>query len=701
MKDFNILYVDCEQDNLNYFESVFNNKYNIFSTKSGVEGLELINNQLIDLIITGMKINNISVQEFVKKLEEKRPYTKFISLNENHNYQLLKKSIDEIYDEIEIEKERIWINQNLHVLLNNSLDAIITIDNNHKIRMVNPALIKLFGYSEMELIGSHLNILIPNNVKNHDQLINKFGVSKKVSHVMGANKILFGQSKSGKIIPIETNLTKIEKKGKIFYNAIIRDVSEKIEFDKIIEENEKKFRGVFESMADVFIRRNLEGEIILASPSIFEVTGYMAEEIIHQNISNYFIDKDIPNKISQKLLNDGGVQSFELELIKKDGSVIVVSTNAKLFYDVTGNPIGVESVFRDITKAKKISEQLAESEQKFRSLVTNTEEIIYMIDKDGTFLLSEGKGLEKLGLKGGDVVGMSVFDLYKDYPDMLDDMKRAFNGETVISEIKIDNNYFKNWYTPHLNRNGITIGLLGMSINTNEQKQAELKILSYQDRLKELALEITLTEEKQRKQIAIDLHDDVGQSLASSRIELSSLYDKTDDPELSTKLKSVSQTLLRAIQATRNAIFNLSPPELNELGLYAAIHDWINREVDKKHDIVTKISSTEDKYPLKDSTRILVYRSIKELVMNTVKHAKANRLIVNLKADKGKLEIIIEDNGIGFEYNNEVTKFKRKGYGLFSVKERVSDMGGKMTIYTKPGEGTKIYISVPLKEKRK
>ncbi len=697
MKDFNILYVDCEQDNLNYFKSVFNNKYNIFSTKSGVKGLELINNQLIHLTITGMKINNISVQEFLKKMKEKGPDLKLISLKENHNYQSLKKSINEIYYEIEIEKERIWINQNLNVLINNSLDAIITIDNKHKIRMVNPALINLFGYSEKELIGSQLNMLIPNNVKNHNQLVNKFGLSKKVSHVMGANRTLLGQSKSGKIIPIETNLTKIEKNGKIFYNAIIRDVSKKIETDKILKQSEEKFRGVFESMTDVFIRRNLEGEIILASPSVFAVTGYTAEELIHQNIPNYFIDKDLPNKISQKLLNDGGVQSFELELIKKDGSLIIVSSNAKLFYDVTGNPIGVESVFRDITQAKKLSKELGESEQKFRSLVTNTEEIIYMIDKDGTFLLSEGKGLEKLGLKGGDVVGMSVFDLYKDYPGMLDDMKRTFNGETVISEIKIDNNYFKNWYTPHLNRNGVIIGLLGMSININEQKQAELKILNYQDRLKELASEITLTEEKQRKQLAIDLHDDVGQLLSSSRMQLAAIDFNTDPKMIKKKIKNISQTLLLATKATREVIFNLSPPQLNEIGLYAAIHDWMKEEIEEKYSIRTSIIGDKAIYDLDENTRLLLFRSIRELLINVIKHAQAKFIKIILIENYNSLVIVVKDDGIGFDHDPEEFKLSNMGYGLFSIQERISNLGGTMTIVSKPNFGTEIKLTIPTK----
>lgn len=339
------------------------------------------------------------------------------------------------------------------------------------------------------------------------------------------------------------------------------------------------------------------------------------------------------------------------------------------------------------------------SEEKFRTLVTNTEEIIYMIDKDGTFLLSEGKGLSKLGLEGGDVVGKSVFDIYKEFPEMLEKMRQAFDGETVIIENEVENNYFRSWYTPHLDKNGEIVGLLGLSINITEQKQSQLRILEYQKHLQELSSEITLSEEKLRKQIAIDLHDDVGQSLASSRIELSTLVDRTDELELSTKLNSISRTLLGAIQATRNAIFNLSPPELNEIGLFAAIIDWLKEQVEKKHNIITQISSNEDKYPLEESTRILVYRSIKELAMNTVKHAKATMLKVDLKQNKEMLEVSIEDNGVGFDY--ELTKTNRKGYGLFSVQERVSDMGGAMTIDSKPGGGTKINIKVPLKGKEK
>ena len=124
-------------------------------------------------------------------------------------------------------------------------------------------------------------------------------------------------------------------------------------------------------------------------------------------------------------------------------------------------------------QAEAQREALRESDDIFRTLVTNSEEIVYMIAKDGTFTLSEGRGLEKLGLKPGAVVGASVYDLYKDFPEMLDAMKRAFNGERVVVEVVVAGTHFRSWYSPHLDRNGEIAGLLGLSVDLTEQRQAD------------------------------------------------------------------------------------------------------------------------------------------------------------------------------------------------------------------------------------
>jgi len=126
-----------------------------------------------------------------------------------------------------------------------------------------------------------------------------------------------------------------------------------------------------------------------------------------------------------------------------------------------------------ITSYKDFLENLKESEEKFRTLVTNTEEIIFMIDKDGRILLSQGKGLSVLGLTPDEIIGESVFELYKDYPDILATMKKALNGESVKTEVNLDGIHFRSWYSPHKNQSGEIIGLLGMSVNITDQKKAE------------------------------------------------------------------------------------------------------------------------------------------------------------------------------------------------------------------------------------
>jgi len=130
--------------------------------------------------------------------------------------------------------------------------------------------------------------------------------------------------------------------------------------------------------------------------------------------------------------------------------------------------------------------ELRESEKRFKALVTDSEEIVFMINKEGIFTLSEGKGLSVLGLRPGQVVGQSVFELYKEFPDLLNSIRKVLRGEKITIEVKVGDVYFKSWFTPHKNLEGETIGLLGLSINITEQKQSEQVIKEKVDKLERL-----------------------------------------------------------------------------------------------------------------------------------------------------------------------------------------------------------------------
>jgi signal transduction histidine kinase len=236
----------------------------------------------------------------------------------------------------------------------------------------------------------------------------------------------------------------------------------------------------------------------------------------------------------------------------------------------------------------------------------------------------------------------------------------------------------------------------GMVMNITEQKQAELKVLEYQKRLKNLANQLTITEEKVRKQIAVDLHDNVGQMLASIRMQMSRVTDLEENPELTIRMKNISQALLKSIQATREAIFDLSPPQLNEIGIYAAVEDWMKEQIEEKYNIRTSITGEQEKFNLDENTQFLVFRSIKELMINVVKHAGAKQLWVKFKINKKFLEITVQDDGIGFVYDPDLHKVKENVYGLFSIQERMFDLGGSITIDSGLDKGTQAKLTIPL-----
>jgi len=602
--------------------------------------------------------------------------------------------------------------------------------------------------------------------------------------------------------------------------------------DYLLRKSEQKFKDAFNSMADVFTRSDMNGNCVMVSPSIYNISGYKPAEILGTNLADFYVDPKQRSEIVNKLLKTKNVENIEIDIVKKDGSTITISTNAKMYYDSKGDPLGIEAVFRDITRRKQAEkdkeklhhdirerlkeltcmytisnsirtretldeifqdtvdaippgwhypqitrgklhyndrewvsepfkdtawkqssdiiikgqklgvlevyyleerpildegpfmqeerklinsiaqtltevivrkqaeEKLLESEEIFRTLVTKTEEIIFIIAKDGTFLLSEGKGLDKLGLKPGEVVGKSVFELYKDAPLVLDKIRQAINGESITTEAEVGGNFFKSWYTPHFNQVDEIIGLLGLSINITEQKQAEIQVEQYQKRLKDLALELTIAEEKVRKQIAGDLHDNVGQLLSSSRMQLTRILDLEENPEIEIRIKNISQALLKSIQATREAIFNLSPPQLSDIGLYAAVHDWMKAQVEQKYNMNTSTSGEQQKFFLGENTGLLIFRSIRELILNVIKHAGANNLNVDFKKKGDTLEITVEDDGAGFNYNPDLIRQKSNSYGLFSIQERLSDLQGSLTIDSVINKGTKATLSLPLNEKK-
>ena len=244
---------------------------------------------------------------------------------------------------------------------------------------------------------------------------------------------------------------------------------------------------------------------------------------------------------------------------------------------------------------------------------------------------------------------------------------------------------------PIMDTSGRIIGAIETLQDITSQKFMENK-------LKSLASQLTLSEERERRNIAVILHDDIIQKLILLKIKLGLTGEKNLPSGLSEILNETYNLLDDVIQDSRELTFDLSSPILYELGLKKALKQFLNNTIGKRHRIKTSFSSSGEITQLEDDMRAILYRSVKELLFNTVKHADAENIKVSVDCSETDITISVVDDGIGFSMEeHKKTVAEKESFGLFSINERLAQLGGTFTVCSEKGKGCRITLSAPLK----
>jgi signal transduction histidine kinase len=217
------------------------------------------------------------------------------------------------------------------------------------------------------------------------------------------------------------------------------------------------------------------------------------------------------------------------------------------------------------------------------------------------------------------------------------------------------------------------------------------------DRLQLLASEIMVAEEKERRNLAGDLHDTVGQSLMAVKMKMDAMLAAEPQDERVDQLREVKVILDEVVQQVRTLIFNLSPPILHALGLDAALDSLVIRSRVPEGPQITYAKETETVWVEHDMS-VILFRSVRELLKNAIKYAKARNIVVTLSVKGNLLQLVVEDDGVGFNVESVLAySSERFGYGLFSIRERLKNQGGTMLISSQEGVGSRITLTVPVK----
>jgi PAS domain S-box-containing protein len=355
-------------------------------------------------------------------------------------------------------------------------------------------------------------------------------------------------------------------------------------------------------------------------------------------------------------------------------------------------------VARDVTQHILAERELRKSEEAFRKLFEENPIGIVLAELDLSIKKVNNALCAMLGFSERELINHKLFDppfgpslcLSSEMQRLTRGEIRSFHSETVF-ETRRKHPLWAHVTTSVL-RDGenVPFQVFQMVENIQDRKSSEEQLLAYQEQLQSLASELSLSEERERRRIATNLHDRIGQSLAFARLTLASL--SQDGP-----IKEVRELIEQAIVDTRSLTFELSPPVLYELGLAAGL-EWLARKIQQDHGIQTRFHDDGQPKPLDEKFRVVLFQAVRELLVNVVKHARATHARVLLRREADALRIIIEDDGVGFDVSHLTAKPDAiRTFGLFNIRERVEYLGGRMKIRSEPGSGTRVTLMAPLK----
>lgn len=366
----------------------------------------------------------------------------------------------------------------------------------------------------------------------------------------------------------------------------------------------------------------------------------------------------------------------------------------------------VADLKKEILARKQIESELRESEEKFKTIFQSVNDEIVYIDTDGTIVELNDRIENFFGYKREEVIGrkFSEFDFLK--PEFLQKSIEILNdvvsGKPAQGIVEFEGTskkgkrVFFEGSSGIIKEDGKIKGVLVIVRDITERKQKEKELLAYQEKLRSLSNELLLTEELERRRIATDLHDSIGQSLAFAKIKLGVVQEASTSNEFKEELDKIRKLIEQTISDTRTLTFELSPPVLYELGFEAAV-EWFIEQIQKQHDISIEYTDDGHHKPMRDSTKILMFRAARELLINVVKHADTTKAKVTIQKDKEKIKFIIQDNGAGFDTSKINAHLQGTGgFGLFSIQDRLSHIGGHLNIESKYGKGTKVTMIAPI-----
>ncbi|HVG35299.1 MAG TPA: PAS domain S-box protein [Pyrinomonadaceae bacterium] len=530
------------------------------------------------------------------------------------------------------------------------------------------------------------------------------------------------------ILPYRTVEDRIEGVVLTFLDITDRKLAEKESF---------LLASIVESSEDAVITADFGGNITSWNKAAEGLYGYAAAEAIGKPLTMLTLPEDLKGvlKNADKVRHSEAVESYDTIRINKDGREMNLEVVLSPVKDGTGQVIGVSTIARDVTERRRAETLLQASEARLRLLIESvTDYSIIIQDMEGRIEIWNPGAERMFGYTEAEAVGQFIEIIFtpEDRAEgaHLAEMKTARLHGIANDErwhLRKDGSRFYVSGVLTLLRDGGLMGYAKIARDLTESKRTEEELRRAQEELEQrveertselaeankalrvenaerrqiekarlqLLRQLVRTQEDERRRIAREIHDHLGQQSTALRLNLESLKEQCAPyTELCGQIEQTQQIAVRLDADVDFLAWELRPAALDDLGLVAALANFI-QEWSKHFDIPADYHSTGiDKDRPSPEVEINLYRIAQEALNNICKHARASRVDVLLERRDHHVMLIVEDNGVGFDPSDK--EQSEKGLGLLGMRERAGLVGGTLEIESAPNEGTTIFARVPL-----
>jgi PAS domain S-box-containing protein len=588
-------------------------------------------------------------------------------------------------------------------LFESASDCMLILDMDGRIVDINRTGHERLGYEEHEMLGRR--------IAEFDTPEHTVMTPERIAKIMKEGKVTFEAvhvRKDGTVMPVEVSSNIIHLNGKQRFFSVIRDITER----KLLEQDLRLKEFILEHARDAVYLSNNDMRFVYVNDEACRVLGYRRNELL--SLTPFDIDPDVTleeTRYNRELALAKGTVVFEKRHKRRDGSTFPVEISYSLI-EYQGQTMKIV-LARDITERKRAERKVAELQQRNELILNTAGDGICGINKKGRINFINPAAAIMLGYNVEELYGLSLYEIV--HPTRFDagtcptaqcPVLTSLDGSTTChkgDEVyrRKDGSTFPVSCTrsPIVDR-GKCIGVVVMFRDITERKHAEQQV-------RELSAHLLTAREEEKANIAREIHDDLGSTLAALKIEIHML-----DKGLSVEQKKIPLfmrvepmvTLLdNAIKATRRIITDLRPTILDDYGLLDALK-WQADEFNKHTGIYCRVACIHSKnkdcegckdceYTLDKTLSINLFRIFQESLTNVSRHSGASRVEVELRPDGNEVVLSISDNGRGLPERHTIAS---TSFGIRGMRERAGQLGGKIEIGSPPGGGFNVTAILPM-----